>query len=257
MPRSKYSAGLEETRFNRTVVQAYAYRRLSGKTYTYYWFCLCDCGTWHIADARSMARTHVQSCGCLNRDGTQKAAFTHGHTRRGRESREYTSWDKMKDRTDNPKNKWFHLYGGRGIRCCRGLREFSHFLKVLGPRPENQSVDRIDNNGHYSCGECSECLINSWAMNVRWATVDEQNGNKCNTIFLTLNGRRQPLFFWAKEVGIPRVRLYRQYRRSESAALDLLESLILSVPAPGDHLDSLDHPAAKPASLDLLVYPVD
>lgn len=229
MPKSKYSAGLEGMRFNRTVIRTFAYRRLSGNTYTYYWICLCDCGTWHVADARSMTRRHVQSCGCLNRDGTQKAGFVHGHTRRGKETREHNSWDKMRDRVDNPKNEWFHLYGGRGIQCCQGLREFSHFLKILGSRPENQTIDRVNNNGHYSCGECAECSVNQWPMNVRWATIDEQNGNKRNTIFLTVHGKRQPLFFWAKEIGVTRYFLYERYRKSIAEAEDYVAAL--TVPA--------------------------
>lgn len=212
MPKSKYSAGLEGMRFNRTTVRVFAYRRLCGKTYVYYWICLCDCGTWHVADARSMTRRHVQSCGCLNRDGAQKGCFTHGHTRHGTTTREYNSWKKMQGRVDNTKDEWFHLYGGRGIRYCQGFREFSHFLKILGPRPANRSVDRINNNGHYSCGECSECLANRWPVNVRWATIDEQNSNKRNNVYLELNGRRQAMFLWAKELGIDRGSLAKRLK---------------------------------------------
>lgn len=230
MPESKYSKGLEGTRFNRTTVRAYVYRKPSNKVYSYYWICLCDCGTWHVTNARSLFRGHSGSCGCLNRDGTQKAGFVHGHTRRGKESREHTSWDKMRDRINNPKNEWFHIYGGRGIQCCQGFGEFSHFLKILGPRPENRTIDRIDNNGHYSCGECSQCVINKWPMNVRWATIDEQNGNKRNTIFLTINGQRRPLFIWAKEIGVSRMFLYGVYRKSKADAVSYVTASFPVIP---------------------------
>lgn len=229
MPESKYSKGLEGTRFNRTVVRVFAFRRPSGKMYSYYWICLCDCGTWHITNARSLFRGHCGSCGCLARDGTQKAGFVHGHAQRGKLSREFTSWQKMRGRVDDPKNEWFHLYGGRGIQYCQGFREFSHFLKVLGSRPENRTLDRINNNGHYSCGECSECIVSKWPINVRWATIDEQNGNKRNTIFLTVHGKRQPLFFWAKEIGVTRHFLYERYRKSAADAESYVAAL--TVPA--------------------------
>lgn len=181
MPKSKYSAGLEGMRFNRMVIRAFAYRRLSGNTYTYYWICLCDCGTWHVADARSMTRQHIKSCGCLNRDAGSKP-IKHGATRRGKTTREYNSWKKLKARVNDPNNEWFHRYGGRGIHYCEGFNDFRHFLKTIGPRPLGRSVDRINNNGHYSCGSCSDCIRNQWPMNVRWATPKEQAANTCRSL---------------------------------------------------------------------------
>lgn len=212
MPKSKYSAGLEGKRFNRTVIRAFAFRRPSGNTYSYYWICLCDCGTWHIADARSLFRGHVQSCRCFGREPEQRGSYKHGHSCRGKTSREFKSWEKMRRRIDDPDNEWYHRYGGRGIRYCQGFREFAHFLKILGPRPRLRTVDRVDNDWHYSCGECNECLINQWPMNVRWATIDEQNGNKSNSVILELDGRRQALFLWAKELGISKTTLAKRLK---------------------------------------------
>jgi hypothetical protein len=224
MPKSKYSFGLEGKRFNRTVIQSFSHSSKTKHEIRYYWNCTCDCGKRHVADARSMFRGMVQSCGCYG-DEKLRLRAKHGATSRNHESREYTSWKKLKARIDNPKNEWFHIYGGRGIRYCYGFKEFPHFLKIAGPRPENKTIDRIDNNAHYSCGSCSECLANNWPLNVRWATIDEQNGNKRNTVYLTLNGVRQPLFIWAKQVGLTRHRLYSEYRKSESHALTLLRSI--------------------------------
>ena len=224
MPKSKYSTGLEGQRFNRTVVVSFSHSVKERKGYRFYWNCLCDCGQTHASDARSMFRGYVQSCGCLNRDGAKKANYRHGHSRQGQVTREFTSWKKMRGRIDNPNQKWYHLYGGRGLRYCDGFREFTHFLNVIGPRPAGKTIDRIDNNGHYSCGECQECLREGWTMNVRWATVDEQNGNKRNTVFLTFREQRLPLFWWAKRFGLTRHQLYGAYRKSEASALDLLAS---------------------------------
>lgn len=185
MPESKYSKGLEGMRFNRTVIRAFAYRRLSTKTYVYYWICLCDCGTWHVSDARSMFRGMIQSCGCFGKEKLNLRTI-HGATKRGGLcTREYTSWKKLRGRIDNPNNEWFHRYGGRGICYCEGFTNFGHFLKTIGPRPLGRSVDRINNDGHYSCGSCSQCLKNNWPMNVRWATPKEQSVNTCRTLRTT------------------------------------------------------------------------
>jgi len=218
MPRSKYSTGLEGMRFNRTVIQSFSHTVRTTHEVRYYWNCLCDCGTEHVADARSMTRGMVQSCGCLATERLELRT-KHGHAPRGRHSREFNSWHKMKCRVDDPKNEWAHRYSQRGITYCRGFNEFAHFLKVMGSRPLNTSIDRINNDGNYTCGNCTECQENQWTLNCRWATVDEQNGNKVNTIFLTYDGRTQPLFIWAKELGIPRYVLYQRFRKSKELAL--------------------------------------
>lgn len=181
MPTSKYSAGLEGMRFNRTVVQSFSHAIKESKGYRYNWHCLCDCGTQHVSNARSMFRGMIQSCGCLGREKLELRT-KHGHCwTANKTSREYTSWKKLKARVDNPNNEWYHRYGGRGIRYCLGFRDFAHFLKTVGPRPEGRSIDRMNNEGHYSCGNCQECHDNNWPMNVRWATPKEQSANTCRS----------------------------------------------------------------------------
>lgn len=76
-----------------------------------------------------------------------------------------------KQRVTNPANKFWHRYGGRGIRMAEGwLTSFEAFLAHIGPRPgPGYSLDRIDNNGDYAPG------------NVRWATWVEQRHNRCDS----------------------------------------------------------------------------
>lgn len=62
---------------------------------------------------------------------------------------------------------------------CEGWYNSVHsFFHDLGARSNELSIDRIDNNGHYSCGKCDECIKNGWKKNCRWATQREQNLNK-------------------------------------------------------------------------------
>jgi len=81
--------------------------------------------------------------------------------------REYNSWIHMNARCK--KGHYFNL----GIKVCNRWSSdlpnhegFKNFLLDLGKRPENKTLDRIDNDGNYEPSNC------------RWATVSEQNANK-------------------------------------------------------------------------------
>ncbi len=200
MPKSKYSTGLEGQRFGRWTVIRLSHTRTEprrdAKTARtiYYWLCRCDCGNEKAVDARTLVRGHSTSCGCYNsevrsaifsRPGFNRmGALKHGHligVKSGnlRRSTEYSSWLHAKDRVSNPNNERWHRYGGRGIAACEGFRDFPVFLRVIGHKPTaKHSIDRINNDGHYSCGECAQCLTNEWPMNIRWATAKEQSANQ-------------------------------------------------------------------------------
>lgn len=105
-----------------------------------------------------------------------------------RKSGAWKSWVSIQGRCLKENHKAYPSYGGRGIRICerwQGVFGFLNFLEDMGERPEGKSngraiysLDRIDNDGHYSCGHCEECIENGWKSNCRWATQSIQMHNQ-------------------------------------------------------------------------------
>lgn len=118
---------------------------------------------------------------------------------------EYSIWLSLKDRCLNPKNEHYAYYGGRGIRVCDSWRySFPSFIADMGRRPKGETIDRSDNNGHYSCGKCGHCIAAGWTANCRLATRLEQSRNKSNSRFLTHDGETRHISEWSEITGIPR-----------------------------------------------------
>ena len=96
----------------------------------------------------------------------------------------------MLQRCNNPNNRQYHHYGGRGIKVCDNWLTFEGFLADMGIKSDGMSLDRIDPNGNY----CKE--------NCRWATNYTQQNNKRNNTFVEYNGKVQTLAQWARELDI-------------------------------------------------------
>ena len=112
----------------------------------------------------------------------------------------YKTWVGVRNRCNNPKDPYFHNYGGRGVKMHPAWEQsFAAFLEGVGKRPSPQySLDRVNNNGNYEPG------------NVRWLTKKQQAHNMRKNRLLTHNGRTQALTAWAEEMGlVPSTLQYR------------------------------------------------
>lgn len=166
--------------YGRWAVLAFSHKNARGELH---WSCRCECGTRREVKGGSLLRGVSKSCGCL----WYEIVSPHGMTG----TPTFKSWESMLQRCYNENAPDYPRYGGRGIRVCPQWKaSFITFFEEMGERPEETSLDRIDNAKGYS------------AQNCRWATRSEQQRNKDNSHNVTFNGKTQALIDWARDTGI-------------------------------------------------------
>jgi len=158
-----------------------------------HWVCRCECGKTVVVCGSVLRRGDQVSCGC-NRSRSGGAA------RKGNQTPEYKSWKHMKHRCSN---RSYHRYCGRGITFCKRWSSFVSFMADMGPKPfPEATIERINNDGNYSCGNCTECLANGWPANCKWASAMEQGQNTSKTRLLTHDGITCGLREWGRRIGV-------------------------------------------------------
>lgn len=158
------------------------------------WLCKCICGTIKPVNSSNLMSKSTKSCGCLK---NTREGLTH--------TPEGSSWGSMMTRCFNENNHTFKRYGGAGITVCAFLRKGpDSLIAAIGNRPNGHSIERIDNLGNYSCGNCQDCIRNGWSKNIAWATKLQQNRNQSDLNYITINGVTKCLSEWAEHAGIKR-----------------------------------------------------
>lgn len=173
------------------------------------WLCRCSCGNEKLILGGCLARGGTISCGCFLNEHRGQHRLTHGYASKKVRSSEYHTWCSMKGRCLNKDDAAYPNYGGRGIAISKEWAEsFLSFLKDMGPRPPNTSLDRIDNNKGYFPGNC------------RWASRVIQNRNTRRNTMITVRGVTLSLPEWAERTGIKnatiQARLYAGWTAEKS-----------------------------------------
>ncbi len=175
-----------------TVLEISPFYRIKGKQYPSIAKCRCDCGNIYEIITRRLR--DVRSCGCIGIDRVHHKGKT----------KIYSIWNTIKTRCFCETSRQYKDYGGRGIVMCNGFRyNFLFFENKIGDRPSKKhSIDRIDNNGNYSCGECDECGSHKWKMNIRWADRFVQSSNRRNNIYVVYNKEKICLSELSRRINI-------------------------------------------------------
>ena len=148
------------------------------------WTVKCDCGNTKHMFTRDFKYGQNKGCGCQQ----GKSAITHGKSK----ERVYSIWESMKARCQNPHNKYYMNYGGRGIKVCNEWQKFEGFYewaKVSGYK-DTLTIDRIDSDGNYEPSNC------------RWSTRKEQANNTRRNKYIEYDGQCKTISEWAETLGI-------------------------------------------------------
>jgi len=143
-------------RFGRLVVLEQAGRTVSKKVL---WKCKCDCGNETQTDSGSLVTGNTESCGCILKEAITK----HG----GWKKSSYNTWRAMIRRCNNPKDKDYPKYGGKGVSVCPEWLDYATFAKDMGEPQGDETLDRIDVYGNYEPSNCRWAGLTQQARNVR------------------------------------------------------------------------------------------
>ena len=164
------------------------------------WLCKCDCGNEVVVSTDKIVSGHTKSCGCL------KIKYSIANKRL------FQVWCNMHSRCKKPNRKDSKYYFDKGISVCDAWDVYENFQTwaLENGYSDDLTIDRIDNYGNYEPSNC------------RWVTITEQQRNRCNCHYLTMNGVKKTLSEWAREFGIPRETL--RYRLGKNMPLEKIMS---------------------------------
>lgn len=171
------------------------------------WLCICECGNKITTLSSNLKNGNVRSCGCLRAENGRKTVV--GISKKHGKSRTsiYRSWQNMKKRCYDIKNKDYYNYGANGVIVCnRWLKSFENFYEDMGDKPSPiHSIDRFPNKfGNYDPNNC------------RWATDKQQQNNKTNNKIVDYRGELMTVKQLSEKTGVKNKLLYYRLARGLS-----------------------------------------
>jgi hypothetical protein len=191
-----YSVGVfGEEKYNKLTVKGIINKVINNKEVKYA-ICDCECGNKNVEKIYTeIKRGKIKSCGCLQKEHRKKISDSLYSTKHNMtNSRIYNIHKDMKQRCYNKNAMEYENYGGRGIAICEewlnkksGFMNFYNWIINNGYQ-DDLTIDRIDVNGNYEPSNC------------RWITIEEQQNNKQNTIYVFYNNTNIALPVLLKEL---------------------------------------------------------
>lgn len=124
------------------------------------WACHCDCMNFILQTTEQLTSLGKIDCGCGFKERKSKAAIKHGCSIVN--NKVYSIYKTMISRCENPLDKNYQHYGGRGIEVCDRWQDVKNFFEDMEDSyQEGLSLDRLDVDGNYEPSNCA-WKDNSW-----------------------------------------------------------------------------------------------
>jgi hypothetical protein len=160
-----------------------------------FWLCRCDCGRETVGRGRDLGNGRKKTCGSRE---CRLVLWPKVERPKYRRRPERKTWEGIIRRCNDPKQRGYKNYGGRGIKVCqRWMDSFEDFLADMGPRPEGKfSIERKEVDGDY---EPNNCI---------WLPLKDQGRNRRNSVFVTIGGDKVLLIDLCQRYGLERQVVY-------------------------------------------------
>lgn len=148
----------------------------------------------------------------------------------------YTRFRHMHERCEDPNNKAYKDYGGRGIAVCTEWNIYENYKNWMLSQGYDynapfgkQTIDRIDVDGNYSPDNC------------RLVDFKVQDNNRRSNVWIEYKGEKHTIAEWSDISGIPQSALAQRYKKFGDNSDRLFESLQYHSKTPivefkGEHL---------------------
>jgi len=165
-----------------------------------YWLCRCDCGKEMVRRSDSFTQKGFKSCRQCNESYNHLKGLQHKYKKL------YAVMYNMRDRCNNPNNREYFRYGGRGINVCNEWLDNETFIKwaLNNGYKEGLSIERIDVNGDYEPSNC------------KWIPISEQCNNTRRTVWIEYKGEKHNINQWARLLGFNKNTFYNWIRKGYS-----------------------------------------
>lgn len=222
-------------RFGRLTVIGVDKKVKSGKRERYYWKCKCDCGNIKSVRTDCLTSGNVNSCGCLKKE-QDRINLTKNHRHKLSKTHLWDVYYGMRSRCNNPEDKRYFDYGGRGIKICEEWSEsidnFAKWAYANGYDENNKDlqIDRIDNNGNYEPSNC------------RWVSRSRNCRNRrSNRMVKQEDGTYITIADLADKLGLDYDTVYNKYKKVSIRRSELETSQLRANPLDSERLmDSVE-----------------
>jgi hypothetical protein len=174
------------------------------------------CGSEFKAISGNVNSGKTTSCGCFRLSQLRKKITKHGDSN----TRLFSIWKGIKKRCYYKKDKFYHRYGGLGIKVCdEWVSDYSEFKRwaLSNGYSDELTIERIDVSGNYEPVNCTWIAMADQSYNKRihsnntsgYKGVSYYKKNKKYIAYITYQSKRVHIGYY--ETALEAAMAYNKY----------------------------------------------